>query len=486
MTPAQAARELLTRRQARRSYLDYLRIASSEPEPAAHHRLMIERLQAVADGTCKRLMLFLPPGSAKSYYGNVMFSAWWMGRTPKGQLLTASYGQEVADKWGRRVKNVVRTEEHRRVFGHHEISKSSDAASRWASVDGGEYYAVGAGGAITSYRADIAIIDDPIKGREEADSATIKDKLREWYKSDFWTRLKPGAAVVLIMTRWADDDLAGWLLDEAKAGGEHWDVVSIPMEAGANDPLNRQPGERLWADWFTPEMVAEAKRDRRRWSALYQQTPAPDEGIQFKSDWFQRFRLGEEPQGLRYYMSSDFAVTPDAGDYTEHGVFGVDHHGKWWLVDWWHGQTTPDIWIERALDLADRWKPMLWAAEAGVIRRSVEPFLTRRMHERRTYCKIEWVASINDKPTRARGFEARAAMQMVNLPRTEWADRLLDQLLRFPAGKHDDAVDVCSLMALALDSMPAGAYPVAEILPKPRDRWRSESDNDDESSWRTL
>ena len=299
MTPAQAAQELLTRRAARRSYLDYLRIASTEPEPAAHHRLMIERLQAVADGTCKRLMLFLPPGSAKSYYGNVMFAAWWMGRTPKGQLLTASYGQEVADKWGRRVKNVVRTEEHRRVFGHHEISRSSDAASRWAAVDGGEYYAVGAGGAITSYRADIAIIDDPIKGREEADSATIKDKLREWYKSDFWTRLKPGAAVVLIMTRWADDDLAGWLLDEAKAGGEHWDVVSIPMEAGPADPLGRAPGERLWSDWFTEDMVREAKRDRRRWSALYQQTPAPDEGIQFKADWFQRFRLGDEPQGLR-------------------------------------------------------------------------------------------------------------------------------------------------------------------------------------------
>ena len=485
MTPQEAAVELLTRRKARRNYLDYLGIASTEGQPAAHHRLMIERLQAVADGQCKRLMLFLPPGSAKSYYGNVMFSAWWMGRNPRGQLLTASYGQEVADKWGRRVKNVIRTPEHLRVFGGHEISRSSDAAGRWATTTGGEYYAVGAGGAITSYRADIAIIDDPIKGREEADSATIKDKLREWYKSDFWTRLKPNAPVVLIMTRWADDDLAGWLLDEAKAGGEQWEVVSVPMEAGQGDPLGRAPGERLWAEWFTEDMVREAKRDRRRWSALYQQTPAPDEGIQFRGDWFPRFRLGDEPKEMRYYMASDFAVTPDAGDYTEHGVFGLDPQGRWWLVDWWSGQTTPDIWIDRACDLIARWRPMLWAAEAGVIRRAVEPFLTRRMQERRTYCKIEWVPSISDKPTRARSFEARAAMQMVNVPRTEWADRLLDQLLRFPAGKHDDAVDVCSLMALALDSMPAAPYPAEEVKPRRVMRWDKEPD-DDLDSWRTL
>jgi predicted phage terminase large subunit-like protein len=232
-------------------------------------------------------------------------------------------------------------------------------------------------------------------------------------------------------------------------------------------------------------MVREAKRDRRRWSALYQQTPAPDEGIQFRGDWFPRFRLGDEPKELRYYMASDFAVTPDAGDYTEHGVFGLDPQGRWWLVDWWHGQTTPDIWIDRACDLIARWRPMLWAAEAGVIRRAVEPFLMRRMQERRTYCKIEWVPSISDKPTRARSFEARAAMQMVNLPRTEWADRLLDQLLRFPAGKHDDAVDVCSLMALALDSMPAAPYPAEEIKPRRVMRWDKEPD-DDLDSWRTL
>jgi predicted phage terminase large subunit-like protein len=128
---------------------------------------------------------------------------------------------------------------------------------------------------------------------------------------------------------------------------------------------------------------------------------------------------------------------------------------------------------------------MLWAAEAGVIRRAVEPFLMRRMQERRTYCKIEWVASISDKPTRARSFEARAAMQMVNLPRTEWADRLLDQLLRFPAGKNDDAVDVCSLMALALDSMPAGPYPAGEIKPVQQRRWDRKPD-DDVNNWRTL
>jgi predicted phage terminase large subunit-like protein len=482
VTASEVAQELLLRREARRCYKTYLQIVSEEGELAAHHLLMVEKLQAVADGKIKRLMLFFPPGAAKSFYGNVNFSAWWMGRNPKLPLLTSSFGQEVADKWGRRVKNVIRSDGHQRIFNKQKISRSSDSASRWALEDGGEYYAVGAGGAITSYRADLAIIDDPIKGREYADSVVFKKKLREWYKSDFWTRLKPNAAVVLIMTRWAEDDLAGFLLEQEQNGGEKWEVVSVPMEAQEDDILGRAVGERLWSSWFTEEMVTEAKRDARNWSCLYQQNPIPQEGLQFKAEWIKRFRLGEHPANCRYYLTSDFAVTPQGGDYTELAVVAVDAQDNWYVVDWWYGQTTPDIWIDRGVDFIKAHKPLCWFAEAGVIRRSVEPFLTKRMQETRTYSRIEWTASIADKPTRARGLEARLAMGKVFIAHSEWGDRLIEQLLRFPAGKYDDAVDALSIMAMGIDKVTAG-YTTQKETPKQRRMYDREETTE---NWKVM
>ena len=441
-----------------------------------HHRLIADALQQVERGEITRLIITMPPRHGKSMLASEYFPAWYLGRNPESQIIAATYSQDLASTFGRKVRNQLIDPLYKSVFGT-GASDDSASASQVMTTRGGVYNAVGVGGALTGRGAHLLLIDDPIKGREEADSEIIRRKQREWYNAVAYTRLMPNGAIVVIQTRWHEDDLAGYVL--ADHAHEGWIQLNLP--AINND------GAALWPDQYPIEQLERIRKTigAREWNALYQQNPTPAEGVQFKNEWFHRYRLGDEPQGLRYYMASDFAVTPDAGDYTEHGVFGVDHHGKWWLVDWWSGQTTPDIWIERALDLADRWRPMLWAAEAGVIRRSVEPFLTRRMHERRSYCKIEWVASISDKPTRARGFEARAAMGLVNLPRTEWADRLLDQLLRFPAGKHDDAVDVCSLMALALDSMPAGAYPVAEVKPARRMKWDQEYD-DDVDSWRTL
>ena len=140
---------------------------------------------------------------------------------------------------------------------------------------------------MTGRRADLGIIDDPVKGRAEADSPTVRKHTFDWYKADFWPRLKPGAGILYIGTRWHDDDLAGRLLEEAKNGGEQWEVVSIPAiaVAGQEDPLGRVPGQRLWPEWYTDEIFEIARRDTRNWSALYQQTPMPESGDFFKSDW---------------------------------------------------------------------------------------------------------------------------------------------------------------------------------------------------------
>jgi predicted phage terminase large subunit-like protein len=202
----------------------------------------------------------------------------------------------------------------------------------------------------------------------------------------------------------------------------------------------------------------------RDWSALYQQEPSPDEGTFFKREWFKRHH--EKPaERVHVYLTSDYAVSEGRGDYTEHAVWGVSAKGRIYQLDWWHGQTSSDAWIEEKLRLIRKWKPICAFGEAGVIQKAVEPMLRRRMTETGTRCRMEWVPSIHDKASRARGFQSRAAMGEVSLLDDDRGERVLNQLLTFPAGKHDDAVDVCSLMGMALDEAHPAIVPLVTAAP---------------------
>lgn len=413
--------------------------------PSAHHRLLIEKLEAVERGDIPRLMVCMPPGSAKSTYSSIEFPAWALGRNPKMSVIAASHTQELADRFGRRVRNVVASAEFGRVFGV-GVADDSSSAGRWDTTRGGEYFAAGVGGSITGRRADLVVIDDPVKSREDADSERSREKAWDWYVNDLLTRLKPGARQIVVMTRWHEDDLGGRILERER---DKWHLLELPMEAMPNDPLGRKVGDRLWPDWFTDEMVSQAKRDTRSWNALYQQQPAADEGDYFKSEWFDDF--DKLPTPLRIYGASDFAVTEGGGDYTEHGVFGVDIAGNIYVIDWWRDQAASDVWIERMCDLILEHEPLCWFGESGPIRRAVEPFLKRRMNERKALARVEWLPSISDKPTRARSIQALCSMRKVMFPaHSKWASDVKGQMLRFPAGKHDDAVDVMSLIGRGL------------------------------------
>ena len=215
------------------------------------------------------------------------------------------------------------------------------------STQGGEYFAVGVLGAVTGRRrADLVIIDDPVKSRLEADSETIRERVWEWWKADLLTRLKPGAKIVLVMTRWHESDLGGMLLEEMATAGRQWEILKLPMEAEQNDPLGRTPGEPLWPQWFTDEMRHDAKRDGRTWSALYQQSPAPATGIYFERDWLRPAHSMPRREDMQIYGGSDYAVTADGGDWTVHVVVGMDPNNRLWLLDLWRGQTASDAWIE--------------------------------------------------------------------------------------------------------------------------------------------
>jgi predicted phage terminase large subunit-like protein len=223
------------------------------------------------------------------------------------------------------------------------------------------------------------------------------------------------------------------------------------MLAGADDPLGRTFGERLWPEWFTQEMIDTARMDTRAWNALYQQEPVPDEGDYFKKENFSEYDIA--PPGLHIYGASDYAVTDGGGDFTEHGIFGIDASSNIYVLDWWRGQAASDVWIEAMCDLVQMWRPLVWFGEAGPIRRAIEPFLNRRMMERGAPCRIEWMASIQDKEIRARAIQAMASIKAIMLPKAKnsWRPEIEKQLLQFPSGKHDDAVDVFSLIGRGLE-----------------------------------
>jgi predicted phage terminase large subunit-like protein len=239
------------------------------------------------------------------------------------------------------------------------------------------------------------------------------------------------------------------------------------MIAVGDDPLHRKPGERLWPEWFTDDMVATAKMDIRAWNALYQQDPVPSDGDYFERTDFQEYDVA--PQGLHIYGASDYAVTDGAGDYTEHGIFGLDFNNDIFVIDWWREQSSSDVWIEKQCDLISIYKPLIWFGESGPIRKAIEPFLKRRMQERMVPCRLEWLPSIHDKVVRARPFQARCSMGKVYVPKkAPWLADLMTQLMKFPNGKYDDGVDVCSLIGRGLEHARTPEMKVKPKLEAPR------------------
>jgi len=249
-------------------------------EPARHHKHIIKALEKVISGEIDRLMIFAPPGSAKSTYTSELLPPYWFKKFPRSSVIGCSHTGELAERFGRKVRNRILLKAP--ILGY-SLDESNRAASRWETTNGGEYYAAGVGGAITGRRADLAIIDDPVKSREDAESETVRTKTYEWYKSDLVTRLKPDARIILIQTRWHLEDLGGMLLHEAEKGGDQWTVINLPAFATADDPLERPVGEALWPKWEDAQAL-ERKRTIlgiRDFESLYQQNPQPPGGTFF-------------------------------------------------------------------------------------------------------------------------------------------------------------------------------------------------------------
>jgi predicted phage terminase large subunit-like protein len=443
-------------------------------EPASHHRLIINRLVRVSRGEFNRLAIFMPPGSAKSTYGSILFPAWYLGQHPTHSILAASHTTELAEKWGRRVRNLLN---ERGPVLKLSVSEDNAAAGRWSVKQGGEYYSAGVGVGIAGFRADLAIIDDPVRSREDADSALVRERTWDWFKSDLSTRLKPGGRIVLIQTRWNEDDLAGRVLEEMKKGGDRWEVLSLPAEAEEDDPLDRQPGEFLWDDSYGyGEFLRHEKRTQpaRNWSALYQQRPATEGGDYFKAEWLRPYTIHPDPQTLAVYGGSDYAVTSDGGDYTVHIVVGVDADSRVYLLDLWRGQAASDRWIREWCRLVREWKPLDWAEETGQISSGLGPFIEQEARRSRAYVNRQQFPTRADKQVRAQSIRGRMSMDGLYVPTSApWYADFRAELLSFPAGKHDDQVDALGLVGQLLDVMIEGRLPPKPEPEKPKVGYRA-------------
>lgn len=493
ITPQMAASELLRRRAARNSMVEYARyidvpgapvteededcedFAPVETVLAEHHEIILRATERCINKHRGRTMLFLPPGSAKSTYATVVAPTHAMGRIPGFKVIGVSYGSDLARKFGRRMRSITKQRKFNLLFDT-ALSSESSAADEWALENGSEYMGGGILSGITGNRADFIPIDDPIKGRKEADSEVTRKSTLEAYQDDVLTRLKPGGSVMITQTRWHEADLAGSILPEGWAGesgmiecrdGETWEVICIPAKCERHDdPLGRAIGDYIWPEWFGSDHWASFERLPRTWSALYQQRPAPDTGDYFKREWIIPVDTVPPLAEMMVYGGSDYAVTANGGDYTVHAVIGVSSEGRMYLLALWRSQSSSDVWVDAFCDLVRKWKPVGWAEETGQIKSGVGPFLVKRMLETASYTAREQFPTRGDKAVRAQSIRGRMAMQGLHVPRdAPWVADFISELMSFPVGVHDDQVDAIGLCGQLMDRMMEGNRPKADQRP---------------------
>lgn len=255
-------------------------------------------------------MTFAPPGSSKSRYCSILFPAWLMARNPDANLICASHTAELALMFSKEVRNLI--QRNSKVLGI-SVREDSSAVQRWSLETGGQYLAVGVGQAVAGYRADMLLIDDPIKSAEDADSEISRENVWRWFKSDIIPRLKPRGRINIIQTRWHELDLSGKIIEEMQNGGLRWDILCLAAQCeSAGDPLGREVGQFLWDDddYGFDDVLRRAKIEQppRVWNSLYQQRPSAETGTYFLDEWFRTGAKMPPKDELAIYMGADFAT----------------------------------------------------------------------------------------------------------------------------------------------------------------------------------
>ncbi len=431
------------RQQIRTSLAAWSRFALTPAglSPARHHLKLIFELEAVARGEVDRLLVLMPPGAAKSSYASVLFPAWWFTQHPMSSVLGASHTAGLAAHFSRQTRNLVA--EHGPMLGYQLASDRRTAAS-WRIMPGGNYHSAGVRGPIVGRRADLVIIDDPLKSQAEADSPLYRDHVWSWYRSDLIPRLKPQGRIAVIMTRWHEDDFAGRLLNEQGS----WRCLCLPALALEDDPIGRAPGEALWPEWES-EAALLRKRDsigERAWSALFQQDPRPSLSALFRIDRIGVMDTAPAPDGpavRAWDLAASYAGRGNDPDWTVGLKLMRTAAGQFVILDVRRFRSGPHD-VEAAILEAARLDGVNVAIglpqDPGQAGRAQVFYLTNKLAGYRVVGSPE----TGSKTTRAMLVASQVGAGNLFIVRASWNAALLDELQGFPTGSKDDQVDALS------------------------------------------
>ena len=408
----------------------------------AHHKVMAQKFQDIAEGKCRRLIINMPPRHTKSEFASYLLPAWFLGKFPGKKIIQCSNTAELAVGFGRKVRNLVGSEQYARIFPNVSLRSDSKAAGRWSTNSNGEYFAIGVGGTVTGKGADLLIIDDPHSEQEAAIANTnpeVYDKVYEWYGSGPRQRLQPGGSIIVVMTRWSKRDLTGKILKSSiERDGDTWEIIDFPAILPS--------GKALWPQFWRLEELQALKEELpvSKWNAQYQQQPTSEEGALVKREWWQEWTLEKPPMCEYIIQSWDTAYTKnERSDYsacTTWGVFYLNEdemQPNIILLDAFKERLEFPELKERALQYYKEWEPDVFIVEAKAAG-SPLIFELRRMG----IPVSEFTPTRgNDKIARMNSVTDLFASGKVWAPRKRWAEEVIEEMAAFPNSEHDDLVD---------------------------------------------
>ena len=409
-----------------------------------HHQIMADAFERVASGDLKRLIINMPPRHTKSEFASFLLPSWFLGKFPEKKIIQTAHTAELAVGFGRKVRNLVSSEQYSKVFDT-KLSSDSKAAGRWNTDKGGDYFAIGVGGAVTGKGADLLIIDDPHSEQEaKQGNPAIFDNVYEWYTSGPRQRLQPGGAIIIVMTRWSKRDLTGQILKSSdKTGVDDWEIIEFPAILPSGTPL--WPGF-----WSKTELEAlKAELPVSKWEAQYQQNPTSEEGAIIKRDQWQIWPHEDPPDCSYVIQSWDTAFEKsnrsDFSACTTWGIFShPDKHGNLkqniiLLNAFKERMEFPEL-KKAALDMWIEWKPDTLIVE----KKAAGAPLIYEMRKMGIPLSEYTPGKGNDKIARVNSISDLFASGIVWCPEKRWADEVMEEMASFPNGDHDDLVDSSS------------------------------------------
>ena len=413
-----------------------------------HHAKMARAFERVARGELKRLIINMPPRHTKSEFASYLLPAWFLGNYPGKKVIQTSHTAELAVGFGRKVRNLVDQESYKAVFSGVELQADSKAAGRWATNAGGDYFAIGVGGAVTGKGADLLIIDDPHSEQEAAlaeINPDIYDKTYEWYTSGPRQRLQPGGAIVVVMTRWSKRDLTGQVLKSAaQRGGDEWEVIEFPALLPSGNPL--------WPEFWSLKELAALKEElpNSKWQAQYQQNPTSEVSAIVKREWWQVWEKEDPPSCEFTLMAWDTAFEKSQrADYSALTTWGVFYHpddtgisqANIILLNAFRERMEFPRLKQEAIDQYKEWDP-----DSVIIEKKASGApLIYEMRAMGIPVQEFTPSKGNDKISRLNAVSDIFASGRVWAPNTHWAEEVIEEVASFPAGEHDDYVDSVSL-----------------------------------------